>query len=415
MDEGQGSRRDDVARRDVEDTARRRPGAGSRTIPSTNLIYYGTSNPGPRVPTQRPGLQPVDARRCSRATPTTGMAKWALPVHAARPVGLRRRQRERADRHPLAGQAAQGAGPLRPQRIRLHHRPADGRGAGGRPFAYQNWSTGIDMKTAHADGQSGRCSPADMKLENVCPPDIGVKDWEPAAFSPRTGLLYAGIFNICMDVTDHQQSYIAGHAVRRHGDDAPRRPRRQLGRRSWPGTRSQGKKAWSIPEQFMVMSGTLATASATSCSTARSMAGFAPSMREPARCSGRRSSAPASSRSPSPTLGPGRASSTSRSTRGSRRCGDGQSSKLPGLPAARQHALRLLDRKGSLHGGAGMKTTAAKAPPRNSMPARTRGDGHESTLRSAHRRLRPRRARGRDDRTVGCSRGRAPGLRHPAV
>lgn len=42
----------------------------------------------------------------------------------------------------------------------------------------------------------------DVKLSGVCPPDIGGKDWEPAAFSPHTGLLYVGIFNICMDVTD---------------------------------------------------------------------------------------------------------------------------------------------------------------------------------------------------------------------
>ncbi len=48
------------------------------------------------------------------------------------------------------------------------------------------------------------------KLDRVCPPDIGQKDWEPPAFSPHTGLLYVGIFNICMDLTDHKVSYIAG-------------------------------------------------------------------------------------------------------------------------------------------------------------------------------------------------------------
>src|SRR5205085_9666888 len=44
--------------------------------PKTNLIYYGTSNPGPRVPAQRPGdnlwTSAVFARDAD-----TGMAKWA--------------------------------------------------------------------------------------------------------------------------------------------------------------------------------------------------------------------------------------------------------------------------------------------------------------------------------------------------
>ena len=38
--------------------------------PETNLIYYGTSNPGPRDADAAARLQPVDQRASSRATPT---------------------------------------------------------------------------------------------------------------------------------------------------------------------------------------------------------------------------------------------------------------------------------------------------------------------------------------------------------
>ena len=98
-----------------------------------------------------------------------------------------------------------------------------------------------------------------VKLPNVCPPDIGGKDWQPSAFSPRTGLVYAGIFNICMDVTDHPQSYIPGTPY-----DGMEMTRHAAPGGNWgefmawdPVT---GKKVWSIKEQFMTMSGALATA-----------------------------------------------------------------------------------------------------------------------------------------------------------
>ncbi|MEP7058441.1 MAG: PQQ-binding-like beta-propeller repeat protein, partial [Caldimonas sp.] len=44
--------------------------------PETNLIYYGTSNPGPRVPSQRPGYNLWTSAVFARDA-TTGMAKWA--------------------------------------------------------------------------------------------------------------------------------------------------------------------------------------------------------------------------------------------------------------------------------------------------------------------------------------------------
>ena len=44
--------------------------------PETNTIYYGTSNPGPRVPSQRPGYNLWTSAVFARDA-TTGMAKWA--------------------------------------------------------------------------------------------------------------------------------------------------------------------------------------------------------------------------------------------------------------------------------------------------------------------------------------------------
>ena len=57
-------------------------------------------------------------------------------------------------------------------------------------FAFQNWSTGFDMKTGRPILDPAREPKPDIKIERVRPPDIGQKDWEPPAFNPNTGLLY---------------------------------------------------------------------------------------------------------------------------------------------------------------------------------------------------------------------------------
>ncbi len=226
--------------------------------PQLNLIYYGTSNPGPRVPAQRPGdnlwTSAVFARDAD-----TGMAKWAyqftphdqwdydgvnenvlidLPIN-----GQTRKVLVHFDRNAYAYTIDRATGEVLVVA----------------PFAYQNWSTGIDLKTGRPKVNPAMQPQPDVKLANVCPPDIGGKDWQPSAFSPRTGLLYAGIFNICMDVTDHTVSYIPGTPY--DGMEMTRHPA--------PGGNwgefmawdpAKGKKIWSIRERYMTMSGAVATA-----------------------------------------------------------------------------------------------------------------------------------------------------------
>ncbi len=226
--------------------------------PETNLIFYGTSNPSPRVPVQRPGYN-LWASTIFARDADTGMARWAyqttphdqwdydavnedivmdLPIN-----GRTRKVLVHFDRNAYAYTIDRTTGEV----------------LAAVPFAYQNWSTGFDKTTGKPIVNKDKEPKPGVKLENVCPPDIGGKDWQPAAASPRTGLLYAGIFNICMDLTDHEQGYIAsspydGMDMQRHAA-----PGGNLGEfMAWnPAT---GKKMWSIKEQFMTMSGALATA-----------------------------------------------------------------------------------------------------------------------------------------------------------
>ena len=47
-------------------------------------------------------------------------------------------------------------------------------------------------------------------VRNICPASPGMKDWQPAAFSPKTGLLYIPHQNLCMDVEETDANYISG-------------------------------------------------------------------------------------------------------------------------------------------------------------------------------------------------------------
>ena len=44
----------------------------------------------------------------------------------------------------------------------------------------------------------------------ICPSSTGAKEWNPSAFSPRTGLLYIPAHNTCMDYEGLEANYIAG-------------------------------------------------------------------------------------------------------------------------------------------------------------------------------------------------------------
>ncbi len=81
----EGPRRLDLAARRLEDRRRQASGAGSATIPRLNLLFYGTSNPGPWNPDQRPGDNKWSTGIFARDV-DTGQAVWYLPEQPARPL-----------------------------------------------------------------------------------------------------------------------------------------------------------------------------------------------------------------------------------------------------------------------------------------------------------------------------------------
>ncbi len=226
--------------------------------PELKLIYYGTSNPGPRVPDERPGDNLWTSTIFARDI-DTGMARWAYQTTPHDRWDYDGVNEDILMDLPLDGKVRKVLVTFNRNAFAYVIDRTSGEVLRASPFAYQNWSKGIDMKTGRPMVDQDKEPHPDVKVTRVCPPDIGGKDWQPAAVSPKTGLVYADIFNICMDLTDKNASYIPSTPY--DGMDMKRYPATggNLGEfMAWnPAT---GTKAWSIKEDYMTMSGVLATA-----------------------------------------------------------------------------------------------------------------------------------------------------------
>jgi glucose dehydrogenase len=96
--------------------------------------------------------------------------------------------------------------------------------------------------------------------KGICPAALGSKDEQPAAYSPDTGLFYVPTNHVCMDYEPFRVSYTAGQPyVGATLSMYPPPGESNMGNFiAWDG--KTGKIVWTVPEQFSVWSGALATA-----------------------------------------------------------------------------------------------------------------------------------------------------------
>ncbi len=227
--------------------------------PDLNLIYYGTSNPSPRVPAQRPGDNLWGSAIFAR-DPANGAAKWAFQFTPHDQWDYDGVNENVLIDAPWGGQVRKLLVHLDRNGFGYTMDRTTGKLLVAAPFGNLNWATGIDPATGRPILNPDKQAKVEQKVEDICPTHIGSKDWQPSAFSPRTGLIYADIFNICMDLTDHKVGYIPGTPY--DGMDLQTHAGGHAGKWgefiAWnPLT---GKRVWSIAENFMTMSGVLATA-----------------------------------------------------------------------------------------------------------------------------------------------------------
>jgi glucose dehydrogenase len=120
-------------------------------------------------------------------------------------------------------------------------------------------STGVDLASGRLKYDPRTEPRVGQTVRNICPHSPGGKDWQPSAWSPRTGLLYIPHQNLCQDTFVYETSYIAGTPFVGADVKMYAGPGGMRGRfTAWdPVSR---RPAWSVEEAFPVWSGALATA-----------------------------------------------------------------------------------------------------------------------------------------------------------
>jgi PQQ-dependent dehydrogenase (methanol/ethanol family) len=226
--------------------------------PELNLLYYGTANPGPWNPDQRPGDNKWTAGMFARVA-ETGEARWfyqtsphdlfdhdgvnELVLADVNMGGTTRKVMFRADRNGLLYVLDRTTGEV----------------LSAAPFGYVNSNKGVDLKTGRLIPVEEKAVKQGVVVRDICPSAPGMKDWQPMSFSPRTGLLYIPHQNLCMDEEGMAASYIAGtpyvgaSVVYKAGPGGNRGALT-----AWDPV--QAKSAWEIKESFPVWSGTVVTA-----------------------------------------------------------------------------------------------------------------------------------------------------------
>jgi len=227
--------------------------------PSTNLIFYGTSNPGPWNSEQRPGDNKWTSGIFARDA-DTGEAVWFYQMS---PHDLW--DYDAINESILADIPVNGSSRkvlLRAERngyIYVLDR-LTGQVLSADPFVHVTSTQGIDLSTGRPRENEEKHPSSGRVVRDICPAAPGGKDWQPAAFSARTGYLYVPANNLCMDFEGVEASYIQGTPfvganVRMYPGPGGNRGEFL----AWdPVSR---KQVWGIKESFPVWSGVLVTAS----------------------------------------------------------------------------------------------------------------------------------------------------------
>ncbi len=227
--------------------------------PELNLIYYGTSNPGPWNSNQRPGDNLWTATIFAR-DPDTGMAKWAYQTSphdlwdhdSINEVVLADFQIDGKQRKVL----------IRPGRTGYMYviDRQTGELISADPFDTVTAYKGVDLKSGRIIPNEALTPTLGKNIQNICPAAPGAKDWQPTAFSPRTKLLYVPHQHLCMNMKTSEVGYIAGTPYLGATADMYAGPGDGYRGEFMAWDPVARKKVWAIKEKFPVWSGTVVTA-----------------------------------------------------------------------------------------------------------------------------------------------------------
>ena len=226
--------------------------------PELNLIFYGVGNPGPWNPDQRPGDNKWTCGIFAR-NPDTGQAAWFYQLSPHDLHDYDGINEQILMTVPFNGQQRKVL--VRPERngyVYVIDR-TNGQVLSANPFAYITSSKGVDLNSGRLIYNPEKKPEVGKVIREVCPAAPGAKDWQPSAFSPRTGLVYIPHQNLCMDEEGVEANYIAGTPyvganVRMYAGPGGNRGEFL----AWDPVKNE--RVWGVNENFPVWSGALVTA-----------------------------------------------------------------------------------------------------------------------------------------------------------
>jgi len=226
--------------------------------PSTNQIFYGTSQPGTFNPDLRPGENKWAATIFAR-NPDTGKANWAYQL-----VPHDNWDYDAVNEDTVVDLKINGV----TRKVIVHFNKngftyildrKTGELISANPFAFANWATGVDLKTGLPQINHAMDTHTGVVTNGICPSALGAKDWEYSSYSPSTKLFYFGGHNLCMNYEPLEVSFIAGTPIT------------GVSMGIVPGAGGnmgefvaydpvKGQRAWTIKEPLAVFGGTMSTA-----------------------------------------------------------------------------------------------------------------------------------------------------------
>jgi PQQ-dependent dehydrogenase (methanol/ethanol family) len=225
-----------------------------------DLVYYGSGNPAPYNPEQRPGDNKWSASVLARR-PEDGSLVWAyqftphdswdydataeMVVADLTIDGKLRKVIVHFDKNGFAYTIDRSSGQV----------------LVAQPYVPVNWAKGVDLATGRPVLDSTKLTGASRgTVKDICPTLEGGKSpSSPASYSPRTGLFYVSTNNMCMDYQTWPTAHLDGAPY--VGINAPYRAGAggRLGAFiAWDAVK--GRRVWEIKEKYPVWSGSVTTA-----------------------------------------------------------------------------------------------------------------------------------------------------------
>ncbi len=226
--------------------------------PQTNLVFYGTGNPGPWNSNQREGDNKWSTTIFARDA-DTGEAVWADQLNPHDLYDYDEINENLLLDLPIDGQ----------MKHVLVHPGRDGfmfvidRQTGqiysADKYDTQTSMSSFDVKTGRPVMNDALKPLLGKNVTGICPASPGAKDWQPVAWSPLTRLLYIPHQHLCMDYKTSDVGYIPGTPYVGATVNMYAGPGGYRGEfAAWDLTRR--KKVWAIHENLPVWTGTMVTA-----------------------------------------------------------------------------------------------------------------------------------------------------------